>query len=136
MVRIGRCTSCGRYMSEVFTARDNCPSCGGAVDHIDEEMGPISHISRIFNVGGLALIILSVMVLLLFSNDRGISGGGTASLILVLSGIFFFVLSLVSQLLLTRGAISSHRSRKIQPRRKAREGNRSTGRKIISGKIR
>jgi len=62
--------------------------------------------------------------------------GGTASLILVLSGIFFFVLSLVSQLLLTRGAISSHRSRKIQPRRKARGGNRSTGRKIISGKIR
>ena len=62
LVKIGRCGSCGEYTSEIWKEKENCPSCGGPMDHLDQDIGTLEHLPRIINIGGLILIVLGMPV--------------------------------------------------------------------------
>jgi DNA-directed RNA polymerase subunit N (RpoN/RPB10) len=147
VVRIGRCTGCGTYISEVWTSKDECIECGEEVEHINEDLGPIEHLPRAFNIGGLIMVIIAVILFIAapVGNDGG--GEATGPLILLVASVMMFLGSLASQVMLVRKAIDRRSSvqinerpvrRRPSPARKNREmktgkvgGERKVARKIL-----
>lgn len=142
MVKIGRCNSCGQYTSEIWKERDNCPSCGGPMDHIDVDIGTMEHLPRIMNIGGLILLVLAVIVFI--AEPAGNNGGDGVSgpLFLIIASIALFFVSLISQNLLSGLAMRKRertliREKKVSSRQSARstgkgqEESRKMGRKIL-----
>ncbi len=121
MVKIGRCSSCGAYISEVWSMRDNCNDCGGAIDHIKEDLGPVEHLPRAFNVGGLIFIVIAIALFITVSVGSNESSNSTGPLILLASSILLFILSLVSQMIIVRKAFEKRESIK-KTVRKMRSG--------------
>lgn len=126
MVKVARCTDCGKYHSEVWTERTSCPECGGEIDRIEVDMGSIEMVHRILNVGGIALVIAAAV--LAFYNIF-ISGSKTLGWIafgIFIISVFFFTISLFLQVRLTREAIIMESSRKERRRpKRLRETSRT-----------
>ena len=118
MVRIGRCTSCGTFLHEIWRERENCPKCGGSIDHLEVDMGPVIYLPRALNIVGLILVVIGVILLIAApAGNNGGDGRPTATLILVLTAVFFFILSLLSQLLMVRKAIERKASARFQEKK-------------------
>jgi hypothetical protein len=118
VVKIARCIDCGRYYSEVWSEKPSCPECGGETERIDVDMGSLEMIHRVFNVGGIALMIAAAA--LAFYNIF-ISGSRTTGWIafgIFMVSVGFFVISLFLQVRLTREAIETDSSRKEKRRPK------------------
>ena len=118
MVRIGRCTSCGAFLHEIWRERENCPNCGGSIDHMEVKIGPVVYLPRALNMVGLIMLVIGMILLIAApAGKNGGDGSLTPTLILVLVAVFFFILSLISQLLIVRKAIEKKASSQVKERR-------------------
>ena len=124
MVRIGRCSSCGAYVSEAWGIKDNCKDCGGAIDHIKEDIGPVEHLPKAFNIGGLILIVIAIALFITGSVGRNDVSSSTGPLLLLSSSIILFICSLVSQMVIVRKAFEKreHIKKNIRRMRSDRSG--------------
>jgi hypothetical protein len=135
MVKIGRCSSCGTYIQEIWKERENCGKCGGAVDHIEVDMGALTYVPRALNIIGLIVMIIGIVLLIAAPAGRDGGGGSLATLVLVISAILIFIISLIGQLLIFRKAVEKRSTIQIQKRRTASRSedgkyDGSRGRKI------
>lgn len=132
MVDIGRCSSCGTYTSEVWSKKDNCGECGGSMDHINVRLGPVEMLPRAFNIAGALVFLMGLVIFLVsISND----GLGSLYLYFMFGGIFFFVVSLVSQYFLVRKAIEKRSSMNITSRRTRAPGQERPGKGPGAGPV-
>jgi uncharacterized protein (DUF983 family) len=137
MVNIGRCSSCGTYISELFATKDNCKDCGGSIDHIKVELGPVEHLPRLFNILGGLFFVIGLFLFLLSFSENGI---GSMYLLLMVVGILSFIGSLVSNQYLVKKAIAKRsamkigqkRTRKDQPGPDIKKGKVEANRKIAT----
>jgi hypothetical protein len=115
MVKIGRCTSCGSHIKEIGKEKENCDRCGGPVDHIEVDMGPVTYVPRALNIGGLILIVIGVILLIAAPAGRnGDDGNSIATLVLVISAVVLFIFSLIVQLAIFREAARKRESVKVK----------------------
>ncbi len=120
MVAIGRCTSCGSFVQELWKEKTNCSKCGGHVEHLEVDMGPVTYVPRALNIGGLILMVVGIGLLLIgTAGKNGSNSTNSGTLILIVSSVLLFIFSLFVQVMINRKAIerrSSVRSHTLKRR--------------------
>ena len=137
MAKIARCGQCGHLMSEVWKERTECEKCSSPVEHVVEDLGFSDRMPRIFNMGGMTLGSLAVLLLIynIATEAMGRSEGATIIVLFAL-GILFFIISLMVQFQLS--SIAKERTlqkvvSRSQKRIKRTQGERNN--KIRSGPV-
>lgn len=104
-MKVVRCLECGHVHSEIWKELDSCPECSGGVEHLDEDVGPRERIPRVLKMGGILLVIVSVILIAYgsFSGSAPESLLHTALAILLIA-IIFLAISLAYGHVLSREA--------------------------------
>ena len=78
---------------------------------MEVEMGPVTYLPRALNIGGLILMVVGVGLLIVgTAGKNGSSSTGTGTLILIVSSVLLFILSLFIQVMITKKAIEKRSS--------------------------
>ncbi len=105
------------------------------MDPLEVEMGPVAYVPRALNIGGLILMVVGIGLLIVgAAGKNGSNTTNSGTLILIVSSVLLFILSLFFQIMITRKAIErrslvkSHTIRRIPEggieRRKAPVGHK------------
>lgn len=128
MTKIAMCRTCGEYVSEQWSRKESCPSCGGIIEREDVDLGPAQMIPRLLNVLGVLLIIISLAVILMFAASSGLErSNGAVLMVLTVIGALMFLSSLYFQYDLGRKAEKVHMdptTRRKEKRLRSRPGDR------------
>ncbi|MFW3146852.1 MAG: hypothetical protein ACMUIE_08595 [Thermoplasmatota archaeon] len=111
MTRITRCRNCGGYVSEQWSRKEKCPSCGGDLEREDIDLGPAQITPRLLNIVGIMVVVISLVVIFILSASDGLDRSNSAVLIvLTIIGAIMFLFSLYFQYDLRRKAEKAHAS--------------------------
>ncbi len=104
-MKVIRCLECGHVHSEIWKELDSCPECSGGVEHLDEDMGPRERIPRVLKIGGILLVIVSVIIIVYGSfNVSTPESLLHTALVILLVAILFLGISLAYGYVLSREA--------------------------------
>jgi Kef-type K+ transport system membrane component KefB len=85
---------------------------------MEVEMGAVVYLPRALNIVGLIMVVIGIVLLIAVpAGNNGGNGRPVATLILVLAAALFFILSLLSQILIVRKAIEKRASTRVKERR-------------------
>ena len=134
-MKIAKCRTCGRKMSQVWNERTNCDGCGAPVDQVEVDMGFADRIPRVLNIGGIAFMVFAVLYIFykLIDGDLG-RDAGIDIMILFFAGIIFFAASLAAQFQISNRAkekqiiqTEGRKQRKVRSSKEIEKGAVKTG---------
>ncbi len=145
-MKVVRCLECGHVNSELWKGQNSCPECSGDIEHIEEDMGPRERIPRVLKMGGILLVMVS-LVLIVFNSFNGSAPESLlrTALVILLIAILFLGISLAYAYVLSREACvrveeetpSSMRRRGDSPVRSRGPGPRRAGQRddVVAGRV-
>jgi len=64
MARIARCKRCGEPIDERWTTKERCPSCGGEIERVGMDLGPMERLPRYLKWAGALLLATAGLLFL------------------------------------------------------------------------